>query len=95
MVPAAPARDPLYRGYRVPAEIIRSAMWLMISPGKRWRLYKGDGCCTAESYAITARHGQPLTVTMPFEALDLTRKSGTLEIPAAAGAAPAARGRGG
>ena len=28
MVPAAPARDPLYRGYRVLAEIISSAVWL-------------------------------------------------------------------
>ncbi len=28
MVPVAPARDPLYRGYRVPAEIISSAVWL-------------------------------------------------------------------
>jgi len=27
VVPAAPARDPLYRGYRVPAEIISSAVW--------------------------------------------------------------------
>ena len=27
MVPAAPARDPLYRGYHVPAEIISSAVW--------------------------------------------------------------------
>ena len=26
-MPAAPARDPLYRGYRVPAEIISSAVW--------------------------------------------------------------------
>ena len=28
VVPAAPARDPLYRGYRVPAEIISHAVWL-------------------------------------------------------------------
>ena len=27
-MPAAPARDPLYRGNRVPAEIISSAVWL-------------------------------------------------------------------
>ncbi len=27
-VPVAPARDPLYRGYRVPAEIISHAVWL-------------------------------------------------------------------
>jgi putative transposase len=27
-VPAAPARDPLYRGYRFPAEIISHAVWL-------------------------------------------------------------------
>jgi len=28
VVPVAPARDSLYRGYRVPAEIISSAVWL-------------------------------------------------------------------
>ena len=28
MRPTAPARDPLYQGYRVPAEIIRSTVWL-------------------------------------------------------------------
>ncbi len=28
MVPDAPARDPLYRGYRFPAEIISHAVWL-------------------------------------------------------------------
>ena len=27
-MPAAPARDPLYRGYRFPAEIISYAVWL-------------------------------------------------------------------
>ncbi len=27
-MPVAPARDPLYRGYRFPAEIISHAVWL-------------------------------------------------------------------
>ncbi len=28
VVPVSPARDPLYRGYRFPAEIISYAVWL-------------------------------------------------------------------
>ena len=27
-MPVSPARDPLYRGYRFPAEIISHAVWL-------------------------------------------------------------------
>src|SRR6266545_1768320 len=37
----------------------------MISPGNRWRLYKDEGWCTAESYDTRPPPRQQLTVTVP------------------------------